>query len=145
MYFSECKMPLYVQKNTHWKKLIIWSLLLGSLHFLSWCFCLSAVSNQLFTITIETDISLCNFKVMGKFVDKHMCNFVGYKWHNLTPSWSNGASKSAFPIFQVSMTTFSNFNEFWFITSQRAFFLQNLKLLPPTVTPGERLWEFDCI
>ncbi len=71
----------------------------------------------------------------GKNATQVNYNFIAVWWKYPTSSWSNRASKSAFPDFQVTMAIFSNFYEFWFIVTQRPIFLPNFKFLALTVSP----------
>ncbi len=70
-----------------------------------------------------------------KFVATFHLNFWGICCENISLSWPNSGPKCAIPDFQVSMATFSNFYEFWFITWQRPIFVPNMKFLALMVAP----------
>ena len=55
--------------------------------------------------------------ITQNIVDPYHPDFEGIWYHNLIHLWPNRASKSAIPVFQVSMATFLDFYEFWFFVS----------------------------
>ncbi len=73
-----------------------------------------------------------------KFVGLFQFTFYDILWQNILPKVPNGAQKSAFPYFSVSMATFSDFGDFSFVACPRAIFIPNIKSLSVTTARQSR-------